>query len=130
MQKPQRFAKTLSLFLALALALTLLTGCGDSGPTTLTADQASETLDALLTKVSVSNVEPRLDISGSDLDNTADELPDISNYPLSVTGSGVVDVEIVASTEKAGSGMDSWLNLVAENFNKAQPTLRVGRRVA
>lgn len=129
MLQPKRFAKALSLFLALALTLTLLTGCGDSASGTLTADQASETLDALLTKVTVSNVDPRMDISGSDLDTTADELPDISNYPLSVTGTGAVDVEIVASTEKAGSGMDGWLNLVAENFNKEQKTLD-GQRVS
>jgi Ca-activated chloride channel family protein len=116
--------KLLALISALALALILLTGCGgDTKQAGLTSDQAAETLNALLTKVSVSTLTPRLDISGTELTDAADELPDISNYPLSVWGSGAIDVEIVASTEKAGSGMDGWLNQVAENFNKSNFTL-------
>lgn len=117
--------KLLAVISALALVLILLTGCGggDAKQAGLTADQAVESLNALLTKVSVSTLEPRLDISGTELTDAADELPDISNYPLSVWGSGSIDVEIVASTEKAGSGMDGWLNLTAENFNKSNLTL-------
>jgi Ca-activated chloride channel family protein len=117
--------KLLALISALALVLFLLTGCGggDAKQAGLTPDQAAETLNALLTKVGVSTIPPRLDISGTELTDAADELPDITNYPLSVLGSGSIDVEIVASTEKAGSGMDGWLNQVAENFNKSNFTL-------
>ncbi len=123
--------KLLTLTGALALLLILLTGCGggNAKQAGLTSDQAMDTLDALLTKVSVNTLTPRLDISGTELTDAADELPDISNYPLSVQGAGAIDVEIVASTEKAGSGMDGWLNLVAENFNKSNLTLN-GRRVS
>ena len=120
-------------YAALALILTLLTmilsGCGGSENTTLTADQAHETMNALLTKVNVSTVPLRLDISETETTSAADQLPDISNYPLSVTGDGVVDVEIVASTEKAGTNMDGWLNLEAENFNKAGYALN-GQKVS
>lgn len=117
--------KLLVLISALALVVILLTGCGGGNikQAGLTSDQAVETLNALLTKVSVSTLTPRLDISDTALTDAADELPDIANYPLSVQGNGTIDVEIVASTEKAGSGMDGWLNRVAENFNKSNFTL-------
>ena len=124
----QRLLKTLALVVALCLILVAVTGCGGANET-LTPAQATETLRALLSKVSVTEIPPRLDISGSEMTDAGDELPDISNYPLSVAGRGAVDVEIVASTEKAGSGMDGWLNLVAENFNKAGLTLN-GQRVS
>lgn len=121
--------KLLALAAALGMCLTMLSGCGDSGQTALTADQANETLNALLTRVSVSSLSPRLDISQTEAASAADQLPDIENYPLSVRGSGAIDVEIVSSTEKAGANMDGWLNLVAENFNKADYTLN-GRKVS
>ena len=124
----RHMGKVLALLCALALALLALTGCG-SDTTPLTADQATETLKALLTKVTVTELQPRMDISDSGVATPADELPDIANYPLSVTGNGAVNVEIIASTEKAGSGMDGWLNLIAQNFNKAGYTLD-NRRVS
>lgn len=114
-----RLLKIGALLTSLALALGMLTGCGQSGGTALTAQQATETLTALLSKVQVKEVAPRLDIGESGVESPADELPDIANYPRSVTGRGTVDVEIVASTEKAGTGMDGWLNVVAEKFNQA-----------
>lgn len=119
-----RNLKRIALFLALTMALALLSGCGstDDGRSTLTPEQATESLNALLTKVNVTEIAPRMDISGTDLTNAADELPDITNYPLSVTGTGAINVEIVASTEKAGSGMDGWINLVAQNFNSQNLT--------
>ncbi len=114
--------KRFSIIAALVLAAALLSGCGGTSTTqsnSLTAEQAQDTLKALLTKVSVSELPTRLDISDTELTDAKDELPEISNYPLSVRGKGAIDVEIVASTEKAGSGMDGWMNLIAEKFNKA-----------
>lgn len=49
----------------------------------------------------------------------ADELPDISQYDLSVKGSGQINIEIFSSPEKAGDGTDGWLKQIAQNFNKA-----------
>ena len=121
----RKTTKVLSLCVALGLALPLLTGCGGSEP--LTPKQAGESLDALLSKVRVTSVEPRMDISGTEITDTADELPAIDNYPLSVAGAGTVDVEIVASTEKAGTGVDGWLNVEAEAFNKSGALLNGGR---
>ena len=48
-----------------------------------------------------------------------DELPDISQYPLSVEGKGDINIEIFSSPEKAGDGTDGWLNEVAKKFNSA-----------
>ncbi len=122
----RRMRKGMALIAALTLTAALLTACGPEAP--LTPDQAKETLNALMTKVNVSEVAARMDIGDSGVSSPADELPEITNYPLSVTGTGSVNVEIIASTEKAGSGMDGWLNLVAERFNKAG--LAVGGRSA
>lgn len=80
-------------------------------------EEAMEDLPKLLKKINVTTVEPRkaqVQIGGTSL---IDELPDISKYPLSVTGDGDIDIEIFSSTEKSSKGTDGWLNEVAENFN-------------
>ena len=83
----------------------------------LTRESAMNQLDKKLKKISVTTVQPRkatVEISGTDL---ADELPDISRYPLSVEGRGQINLEIFSSTEKSSAGTDGWLNEVAEKFN-------------
>jgi Ca-activated chloride channel family protein len=97
-------------------------GCGAVGGE-LTQEEAGKELSALLTKIRVDTATPLLDIGGTELTAPGAELPDISNYPLSVRGTGQVDVEIFGSTEKAGPGMDGWLNTVAEAFNKEGRTV-------
>jgi Ca-activated chloride channel family protein len=80
--------------------------------------EAQSKLTKLLRNVDVKNVEPRkapVDFTASDLANT---LPDIDQYPLTVTGDGQVNIEIFASPEKAGSGTDGWLNEAAKSFNQ------------
>lgn len=84
----------------------------------ITEEEAGRKLDKLLKNISVRSVEPRkatVDFTANDLANT---LPDIGEYPLSVTGDGQVNIEIFASPEKAGTGTDGWLNEAAENFNR------------
>lgn len=83
----------------------------------ISKEEAMVNLPKLLKKISVTSVEPRkaqVEIGSSSL---ADELPDISKYPLSVTGNGDINIEIFSSTEKSSKGTDGWLNEVAENFN-------------
>lgn len=124
-------AKRLVSLLMAILAALLLTGCdGSQTVETLTSDQAMETLDALLTKVTTHDMPLRMDFGGTELSSPGAELPDIAGYPLSVTGQGQVTLEIMASTEKAGAGMDGWLNTVAENFNRQNLTLSSGQTVA
>lgn len=50
--------------------------------------------------------------------NLYDELPEIGKYPLTVEGTGDINVEIFSSPEKAGADKDGWLNEAAEEFNK------------
>lgn len=76
-------------------------------------------IEQLLKKVDYTQTSPRkaqVDLSSSDL---ADELPDISKYPLSVTGNGQINIEIFSSPEKSGTGADGWLNEMAEEFNQS-----------
>jgi Ca-activated chloride channel family protein len=104
------------LLLALLLAAAAASGCGSQE--NLTPEQALSTLDALLTKVTVTHVAPRMDISDMQLSEPGAELPDISNYPFSVEGDAPIDVEIFASTEKSGPNMDGWINEIAARFNR------------
>ena len=84
----------------------------------ISEEEAQVKLTKLLYNVDVSTVEPRkatVEFSENDLANT---LPDIEEYPLTVTGNGDVNIEIFASPEKSGSGTDGWLNETAKAFNQ------------
>lgn len=83
----------------------------------ISRETAITQLDKKLKKLSVREVTPRkatVEIAGS---NLAEELPDISKYPLTVTGRGNLNIEIVSSTEKATGGTDGWLIEATEAFN-------------
>lgn len=89
----------------------------------ISRDTAVTQLDNKLKKISVKNVpahKATVEITGS---NLAEELPDISKYPMTVTGRGDINIEIISSTEKASSGTDGWLNEVADNFNASHYTI-------
>ncbi len=83
----------------------------------ISEEEALHKMDKLLRNVNVTETTPRkatVDLSANSL---ASSLPDINEYPLSVTGEGQVNIEIFASPEKAGSGTDGWLNECAKSFN-------------
>ena len=83
----------------------------------ITQESATAQLEKKLKKLSISEETPRkatVEIAES---NLAAELPDISKYPLTVTGRGSLNIEIFSSTEKATGGTDGWLIDVAEDFN-------------
>ena len=89
----------------------------------ISRDSALTQMNKLLKDVEVSETTARkatVEITGS---NLAEELPDISKYPMSVTGRGAINIEIISSTEKASSGTDGWLNEVAEDFNSSHYTI-------
>ncbi len=93
-------------------------GSEDGSENRMTYEESQAQLTKMLQKVYVQEVPA---VKAAVQYNTTDlkeELPDISNYPQSVEGYGSVNIEIISSTEKAGSGTDGWLNEVAENFNK------------
>lgn len=103
-----------------------LTACGDgrTGSTgQLSGDQAVKSMDALLTKVKVTELPSELDLNVSYSGGLAAELPHIDAFPLTAKGQGQIDVEIFASTEKSalapsGKNIDGWLAEAANEFNR------------
>lgn len=59
-----------------------------------------------------------------------DELPEIDKYPLQVTGSADIVLEVFSSGEKAGSSYESWMIDVANQFNSSGVTTEGGKSVA
>lgn len=126
--------KLFALLLAVTLSAGVLAGCDDgrtSNVKALSEEDAKETLDALLTKVSQYDVPMEYDLDGLEQSSgLASELPDIETYDITVRGSAKVNVEIFASTEKSTkSDNDGWLLDVAEDFNAQGLTVN-GKKVS
>lgn len=103
-----------------------LAACGSSGSAdTLTREQATEQVSAFVSngKVEYRSATHNPDNSWAGVDTSADELPPIDKYPLSVQGSGEVNVEIFSSTEKSNAQSPRWLDQVAEQFNSSGATV-------
>ena len=107
------------VFAAVLIGMLLTQNIGNTHDDTETSgEDTSQQMEKLLEGINVTQVEPRkAAISDEDILTDEAELPDIKNYPLSVTGKADVNVEIFSSPEKAGEGTDGWLNEVAEKFN-------------
>lgn len=61
-------------------------------------------------------------------DNAVANLPNIeTKYPLTVIGSGDVNIEIFSTSEKAGKNNNGWLNEAAEEFNRQNNKLSGGK---
>lgn len=71
-------------------------------------------------------IKASVDLSESSL---ASEVPPIDEYPLSVTSNADVVIEIFATSEKAGSGNDGWINDTATEFNKQKYTTQDGKTI-
>ena len=113
----------LVVFGGVFLGITLTRNMGKTNEE-ITLEDASQKMQRLLRNITVTEVTPRkAAISDEDILSEAEELPDISGYPLTVTGNGDVNIEIFSSPEKAGQGTDGWLNDVAERFNRSGATI-------
>ena len=111
------------VFLGVFLGITLTKDIGKSEGQ-ITTEKAEKQFSALLQDIKVEQGKARkAAISDTDILSDEDELPSIDTYPLSVEGTGAVNVEIFSSPEKAGTGTDGWLNEVAENFNREALTI-------
>ena len=86
----------------------------------ITTEKAEKKLSSMLSEIKVENITNGRKAAISDMDilSEEEELPSIENYPLSVEGTGEINVEIFSSPEKAGTGTDGWLNMIAEEFNR------------
>ncbi len=115
------------LFLALFLLVAFLCGCGgvrtERNEGSLSYADAEAEIASMLKEVNVTRVsEPALDIYSDDL-SEAETLADISTFPITVTGDGDINIEIAAATELTAEAPDDWINVVAQEFNKAGYTV-------
>ncbi|MEF2967847.1 VWA domain-containing protein [Paenibacillus sp. M1] len=111
-----------AVFAIVYFGITLTANLGKS-ETEITAEDAAKKLEKLYNDIRIATAEP---VKGQiDLDpvSVSDSLPDISKFPISVENTTDSFVEIFSSTEKSGTGVDGWLNEVAEEFNKAKITV-------
>jgi Mg-chelatase subunit ChlD len=113
--------KFVSVILA-ALMLISLFGCSSATSTqeeSLNHDQAMEKLNAYISsnKVTSKVVAHKADTSWIGSEDAVNELPDINKYPLSISGTGQINVEIFSSTEKSNNNATGWLDLQAKAFN-------------
>ena len=122
--KNTAFIVVLAVLMIAAIVVGILIS-KNSGKTTqeVSHENAVQMLDKKLKKITIKTNSPKkanVEISGNTL---AEELPDISKYPLSVEGSGRLNLEIFSSTEKSSKGTDGWLNEVAQKFNASGETV-------
>ena len=106
------------------------TGNISSGGGGISGTKQDMTLDEMYNELDVEQATP---VKGTVTLNTPDlydELPEIDKYPLSVEGSGDVDIEIFTSGEKAGKDNDSWLIDVASSFNSSDVKTSDGKTVS
>lgn len=118
----------ITLLLTAAMFLSLLTGCasdvsmGEKAPELSVADARRE-LDALLTRVTSTQVtDPVLDIYTDEIGETA-ALADIDTFKIAEQGKGRVDIEIAAATELSSEAPDDWLVVMARKFNNEKMTV-------
>ena len=109
---------------ALAMAFCIISGCTEhqeAANTEYTYDEAIKELNAFNDEITVDELQPRLDIY--DNESSSATLADISTFPITVQGSGDINIEVAAATEMSSESPDDWLNEVAENFNKSDQTI-------
>lgn len=110
------------VFATMFMMIAIMNNYADNGTgadmKSLTEQEAEKYMSMYLKKIKVNNAEKvmgTVDYS----DSSAPDLPNIeTKYPLTVIGSGDVDIEIFSTSEKAGKGNNGWLNEVASDFNE------------
>lgn len=122
--------RTISVLLAMLMALSMLTACGPVDNITmgekapvLSVEEASKELQSLLTKVARTEIEdPALDIYMDEIGEAA-ALADISTFDIAERGTGQINIEIAAATELSSEAPDDWIVAVARNFNREKQTV-------
>ena len=127
-----------SSFVCVMLIFSLLAGCGYEGggvtqnktwaDKALPYDDAVEEAKVLTSRLKVTTLEPKLDLTAGDTAKDA-ALADISTFPIVVSGNGDIDIEVAAATEISADSPDNWLIQVAKKFNKSGCTVG-GRSVS
>ena len=120
--------KTMMIALIIIFAVVVLVGINSTrdlkkSTTEKSYDKAISYINKYMKSIKVDKADLIKDTIQFGTTKLADELPDISQYPLSVEGKGEINIEIFSSPEKAGEKTDGWLNEVAENFNRERNTV-------
>lgn len=106
------------VFVLIFIGIKLTSNMGKTEPQ-VSAEQADKKLEKLYKNIVVNTAQPIKGLVDLDPVSVADTLPDISKFAISVENTTDTFVEIFSSTEKSGTGVDGWLNDVANAFNKA-----------
>ncbi|WP_243456536.1 vWA domain-containing protein [Mobilitalea sibirica] len=117
-----KFVAGIAIVFALVLIIVTVLSSGgtklkDKDLEAYNSKNLNEKIEYLTNKIQINTNDPRK--ASIELTPTSlyDELPNIDKYPLVVEGDGDIDIEIFASPEKSGKGMDGWIVEVAEKFN-------------
>ncbi len=124
------FKKSIAVILSATIVLCSVSACKSSGLNNVSPignfKNSSYTYDEAVTELNAFNQQlnssvktgtPRLDIYNTEADSVS--LADIDTFPITVEGNGDINIEVAAATEMSSSAPDDWMNIVAENFNKA-----------
>lgn len=125
----------LAMFLSISFVLSACTA-GMYEPGSITAENAQEIMNKFdisvhypeLVKGEIPEVLPDASGEGGN-GGFMYELPDISNYSLSVRGDGEVNIEIFVPEEDNGSSILDFVIYAAESFNNENHTIASGKRV-
>lgn len=102
-----------------------------NGGTIVTNEEAVKVIEKAIQKVNVSYNHCEKGTVTYESNDISAELPDINtSYPVTVSPANKeVTVEIFVSPEKAGTGTDSWMSDLADEFNKANNQTSTGKSV-
>ena len=86
---------------------------------TVDSEQSIKKLNELYTSLNINKLTPQKDADFIADEKTTSVLPDISEYPFVVNPTTDDFLTVYSSPEKAGTGYESWLVDIANNFNKS-----------
>lgn len=122
--------RKIAILLALTMLFTccILSGCDVIEPIEVNSENVWTVLDEYAGKIGYKNKElVKGTVPERGQDNTGEnngpdimyELPDITNYPVTVKGTGEINVEIFVPTENNGSSIVKFIEHAAKEFNAA-----------
>lgn len=85
----------------------------------ISRERAEDKLNDIYDDIDVNIMEPRKEPIDIGVYDVKDTLPDIDKYPTQVDNTTQTYIEIFSSGEKTGTGNDSWLIDVANDFNSS-----------
>ena len=120
MKKQSRFLFVILALIVFGIIYLIISLTQNVGKTrdTIDREKYSKELNELYKNVNVKSYNLKKSNAITSGDQTA-VLPDISEYPFVVNPTTDIFITIYSSTDKANSSEDSWLRVVAEEFNKS-----------